>query len=95
MAEGRDFASEDDRLNYNLDYNDDDDEKQVNTTRPFQLGAASAPYHGGEQHPMQTMMHEQSDLSDTSYGQTILFKILVWSHSNKSRQLRCSNDRFS
>ena len=29
---------------------DDDDEQEVNRTRPFQPGASSTPYHGGEEH---------------------------------------------
>ena len=40
MAEDRDFGYEDDRLDYNLDH-DHDDEQEVDTTRPFQPGAAS------------------------------------------------------
>ena len=73
MAEDRDFGYEDDRLDYNLDH-DHDDEQEVDTTRPFQPGAASNPYHGGEQHPMQTMMHEQRGLPDTSYEETPLLR---------------------
>ena len=69
MAEGRDFGYEDDRLDYNLDH-DDDDEQEVDTTWPFQPGAASTPYHGGEQH----LMHEQSGLPDTSYEETPLLR---------------------
>jgi len=71
MAEGGQFGYEDPDLDYNIDH-DDDDEQEVNTTRPFQPGAASTPYHGGEQHEMQTMMHEQSGLPDTSYAETPL-----------------------
>ena len=71
MAEGRDFGYDDERLNYNIDH-DGDDEQEADTTRPFQPGAASTPYHGGEQHQMQTMMHEQSGLPDTSYEETPL-----------------------
>ena len=48
----------------------DDDEEEGDTTRPFQSGAASTPYHGGEEHEMQTMQHEQSGLPDTSYEET-------------------------
>ena len=66
MAEGRDSGYNDARLDYNIEH-DDDDEQEVDTTRPFHPGAASTPYHGGEQPPMQTMMHEQSGLPDTSY----------------------------
>ena len=42
---------------------DDDDDQEVDTTRPFQPGAASTPYH-----EMQTMMHEHSGLP--SYDET-------------------------
>ena len=31
---------------------DDDDEEEVDMTRLFQPGAASVPYHGGEEHEM-------------------------------------------
>ena len=50
----------------------DDDEQEVDTTRPFFPGASSTPYDRGEQHEMQTMMHEQSGLPDTSYEETPL-----------------------
>ena len=48
--------------------------KEVNTTGYFQPGAASTAYHGGEEHEMQTMMHEQSGLPDTSYEETPLLR---------------------
>ena len=68
MAEGSgDFGYDDQELDNNLDNDDwndewDDDQDTVNRTRPFQPGAASTSYHGGEQHEMQTMQHEQSGL---------------------------------
>jgi len=68
MAEGGDFGYEDPDLDYYIDR----DEKEVNTTRSFQPGAALTPYHGGEQFQMQTMQHEQSGLPDTSYAETPL-----------------------
>ena len=69
MAEGEDpFSSDFPIPEHDLDY--DDDEQEAETTRPFYLGASSTPYHGGEQHEMQTMMHEQSGLTDTSYEET-------------------------
>ena len=58
----------DDKIN-----NDDDEE--VNTTRPFQPGAtstpyppgtASGPYYGGEEHEMTHFGPEQSGLDDTT-----------------------------
>ena len=51
---------------------DDDDEQEVDTTRPFDLGAASTPYHSGGQYEMQTMVHEQGGLPDASYEETPL-----------------------
>ena len=75
MAEGGDFGYDDPDLDYQIDHDDDDDDDQeVNRTQPFQPGAASTPYHGGEHHEMQTMMHEQSGLPDTSYEETPLLE---------------------
>ena len=72
MAEGEEPFSTDFPIpEHDLDY-DDDDEQEADTTRPFYPGASSTPYHGGEQHEMQTMMHEQSGLPDTSYEETPL-----------------------
>ena len=51
---------------------DDDDEQEVDTTRPFFPGAASTPYNHGEQYEMQTMRDEQSGLPDASYEETPL-----------------------
>ena len=70
----------DDAINNDDIYDDDEsvsvpseEEQEVDTTQPFPLpGAASTPYHGGEQHEMQTMQHEQSGLPDTSYEETPL-----------------------
>lgn len=72
MAEGG-FDNENPDLDYALDHDDngDEGEQEVDTTRPFQLGSASTPYHGGEME-MQTMQHEQSGLPDTSYEETPL-----------------------
>ena len=73
MAEGGgDFGFYDPELDHAIDNDsyDDDDEQEVDTTRPFQPGAASTPYNGGEQLEMQTLMHEQSGLPDTSYEKT-------------------------
>ena len=70
MAEGNDFGYDDQRddlINF-----DDDDDEEVDTTRPFQPGTASTPYHGGEQYEMETMMHEQDGLPDASYNETPL-----------------------
>ena len=64
----------------------DDDEQEINRTGPpdagqefdstwsFGPGAASTPHNGGEQYEMQTMMHEQSDLPDTSYEKAPLLR---------------------
>ena len=70
MAEGEGASFE--NPTYEPDPWDNDDEQEVDTTRPFQPGAASTPYYGGEQYEMQTMMHEQSGLPDTSYEETPL-----------------------
>ena len=75
MDEGGYFGYDDPDLDDKIDHDDDDDDEsdqEVDTTRPFQPGAASTPYHGGEQHEMQTMQHEQSGLPDTSYEETPL-----------------------
>ena len=75
MAEGGgEFGYYDPDLDFNIDYEpyDDYDEQEVDTTRPFQPGAASTPYNGGGQFEMQTMQHEQSGLPDTSYEETPL-----------------------
>jgi len=53
-------------------HHDDDDEQEVNRTQPFQPGAASTPYHVGEQIQMKTFNREQSGLPDTSYVETPL-----------------------
>ena len=75
MAEGGDFGYDDPDLDYQIDHDDDDDDDQeVNRTQPFQPGAASTPYHGGEQHEMQTMIDEQEGLPDTSYDETPLLE---------------------
>ena len=71
MVEGEDpFAYKDPVLDDNLD--NDDDEQEVDRTRPFHPGASSTPYYGAGQYEMQTMMHEQSGLPDTSYEETPL-----------------------
>ena len=71
MAEGGDtFAFEDKVPDDKLD--NDDDEQEVNRHETFEPTTASTPYHGGEQHEMQTMMHEQSGLTDTSFEETPL-----------------------
>ena len=69
MAEGGDFSYDDPDLDYQIDH--DDDDQEVNTTRPFQPGVASTPYHG-KQYEMQTMMDELQGLPDTSYEETPL-----------------------
>ena len=69
MAEGGLFGHEDPELDHAIDNDDDDDdeEQEVNTTGQFQPDSASTPYHGGEEHEMQTMPYEESRLPDTSY----------------------------
>ena len=63
MAEGRETYEYENPAYDNEDY-DDDYEQEINSTWQFDPGAASTP---GEQYQMQTMMHEQSGLPDTSY----------------------------
>jgi len=78
MAEGGDYFGYDDpNLDHDIDHEDDNDEQEINTTGRFQPGSASTPYHGGEQHEMQTMQHEQSGLQDTSYLETPLLGDLI------------------
>ena len=68
MAEGGEFDYVDPDINIHYD----DDDQEVNRTGPFDPYATSTPYHGGEQHEFQTMMHEQGGLPDTSYEETPL-----------------------
>ena len=73
MATGGEFGYDDKVLDDKID-NDDEQEvnrtSDANITQPFDPTRASTPYHGGEQHEMETMMHEQSGLPDTSYEET-------------------------
>ena len=72
MADDGDLSGyRDPELEHRLD-NDDDKEQEVDRTRPFRPAAALTPYHGVEQCQMQTMIHEQSGLPDTSYEETPL-----------------------
>ena len=64
---GGDFGFDDPNLDHDIDnddYDDDYDQEEVKKTQPFQPVAASTP---GGQYEMQTWMHEQSGLPDTSY----------------------------
>ena len=81
MAEGGgEFGYKDPDLDNRLDHNDDGGQ-EVNTTQPFDPGATStpyqtgAPYHGGEQTEMRTMLHGQSGLPDTYYEDTPLLSV--------------------
>ena len=72
MAEGEDpFAYKDPLLDDNVD---NDDDQEVDRTRPFHPGASSTPYYGAGQYEMRTMMHEQSGLHDDSYEETPPFR---------------------
>jgi len=80
-SKGVEFGYKDTGLDNRIYHDDDGDgEQEVDTTHPFQPGAASSPYqpgdpyHGGEQTEMRTMMHEQSGLPDTSYAETSFFE---------------------
>ena len=71
MAEGG-FDNEDPWLDHQIDHDgddDDDDEEEVDTTRQFQAGTASTPYHNGEQIEMHTLPREQSGLPDISFDE--------------------------
>ena len=61
---GVDYDAELDEVSdIKVTYPSEEEEKEVDTTQPFPMpGAASTPYHGGEQNEMQTMMREQSGL---------------------------------
>ena len=52
-------------IRIDLGDDDDDDEEEVDTTRPFQPGASSTPYHGGEEYEMAHLPREHSGLGDT------------------------------
>ena len=73
MAEGGEFGMDQPDLDHDIDHDDDDDddddEQEANRTQPFQPGTASTPYHGGKEHEMQTMQHEQSGLPETSFDE--------------------------
>ena len=71
MAEGGEFGMEQPDLDKTLDNKDDDDEQESNRNQPFEPGTVSTPYHGGEQHEMQMMQHEQSGLPETSFDEDI------------------------
>ena len=63
----------------------------------YDTGAVSTPYHGGEQFQMQTMMHEQSGLPDTSYAETPLlgdFFNREEKESSVDRAIAFIKDRF-
>ena len=74
MAEGGEFGMDQPDLDHRLDHDDDDDdddEQEANRNQPFQPCTASTPYHGGEQHEMQTMQHEKSGLPERSFDEEI------------------------
>ena len=78
MAEGggSEFGYVDKPLDEKID-NDSwaDDQEPANRTQPFDPFAASTPYHGGEQHEMQTMQHEQSGLPSYTERTPLLSEI--------------------
>ena len=78
MEEGRETYEYENPV---YDDDDDDGEHEINTdpndgdsTWAFEPGEASIPHNGGEQYEMQTWMHEQSGLPDTSYEETPLLR---------------------
>ena len=73
MAEGAsEFSYDDKALDKKIDNDGLDDEQEVNRTGAFEPTTASTPYNNREQIEMQTMLHEQSGLPDTSYEETPL-----------------------
>ena len=67
MAEGGEFGIDQPDLDKRLDKNaDDDDDKEVDRTRP-----PSKPYHSDEQYEMQTMQHERRGLPETAFDESI------------------------
>lgn len=56
---------------------------------------ASTSYHGGEQVEMQTILHEQTGLPDTSYEETPLLESIdnLFNESDISRKLRKAVDK--
>jgi len=96
MAEGGHFGYDDPDLDDKIDH-DDDDEQEVDTTRPFQLGSASTPYHGGEQYEMQTMHDEHTGMEETSYVETPLMGDFIGpeeKHSKVDRAIDFIKKRF-
>ena len=64
MEEGEDpFAYKNPAYDDNLG---NDDDQEVNRTGPFDPGAASTPNNQAYEYEMQTMMHAQSGLPDSS-----------------------------
>ena len=71
MAEGGEFSIDLPDVDKDIDHVSDD-EQESNRNEPLQPpGASSTPYHGGEQHEMQMMQHEQSRLPETSFDEDI------------------------
>ena len=70
MAKGG-FDNESPSFHWHLDHDDDydDDEQEVNRTRPFQLDTTSTPYHPGEQIEMLKFPEEQSGLPGTIFAE--------------------------
>ena len=80
MVEGRETYEYKNPV-YDDNDGDDDDDYEINTAPPdgdstwaFEPGEASTPHNGGEQYEMQTRMHEQSGLPDTSYEEEPLLR---------------------
>jgi len=69
---GGDKTFENPAFEPDLDIGGGDDQQALSETQPFQPGAASTPYHGGEQYEMKTMMSEESggrpSYEETDFG---------------------------
>ena len=73
----------------------DDDDEEVNTTQPFQPGASSTPYHGGEEHEIANMdpeeegawRHKSLSLPNTTISCTLKTRKPLWPGSKLSSKL--------
>ena len=82
MAEGGDlidFENANPGLDKAIDNDGDEDESEVNKTRPFYTPQqTSTPYHVGEQVQMQTVQHEKSGMpSYLKKKKTLSAKLMV------------------
>ena len=60
-----DTGDDDDDDDDNFDWEAPLDPEEPDRTQPFEPGAASTPYHGGEEHEMSSLPQEQSGMEYT------------------------------